>query len=87
MLVNAAQILRDCRKVRRRQIYGHLNALVRPTLTPKAKRKLTLSLYRRSMKLKYKFVKAIGSRRGPNVASEIRGRPLTSCRQMAPGHA
>jgi len=41
MLVDAAQILRDCHKVRRRQIYGRLNALVRPTLTPNAKRKLT----------------------------------------------
>jgi len=40
MLVDAAQILRDCHKVRRRQIYGHLDALVRPTLTLNAKRKL-----------------------------------------------
>jgi len=40
MLVDAAQILRDCHKVRRRQIYGRLNALVRPTRTPNAKRKL-----------------------------------------------
>ena len=41
MLVDAAQILRDCHKVRRRQIYGRLDTLVRPTLTPNAKRKLT----------------------------------------------
>jgi len=41
MLVDAAQILRDCHKVRRRQIYGRLDALVRPTPTPNAKRKLT----------------------------------------------
>jgi len=36
MLVGAAQILRDCHKVRRRQIYGRLDVLVRPTLTPNA---------------------------------------------------
>jgi len=41
MLVDAAQILHDCHKVRRRQIYGRLDALVRPTLTPNAKHKLT----------------------------------------------
>jgi len=41
MLVDAAQILRDCHKVRRRQIYGNFNALVKPTLTPNAKRKLS----------------------------------------------
>jgi len=41
MLVDAAQILRDCHKVRRWQIYGHLDALVRPTPTPNAKHKLT----------------------------------------------
>ena len=41
MLVDAAQILRDGHKVRRRQIYGRLDALVRPTLTPNAKHKLT----------------------------------------------
>jgi len=41
MLVDAAQILCDCPKVRRRQIYGHLDALIRPTLTPNAKSKLT----------------------------------------------
>jgi len=41
MLVDAAQILHDCHKVRQRQIYGHLGALVRPTPTPNAKRKLT----------------------------------------------
>jgi len=38
MLVDAAQILCDCHKVRRRQIYGHLDALVKPTPTPNAKR-------------------------------------------------
>jgi len=37
MLVDAAQILRDCHKVRR----GHFNALVKPTLTPNAKHKLS----------------------------------------------
>jgi len=41
MLVDAAQILRDCHKVRRRQIYSHFDALVKPTLTPNAKRKLS----------------------------------------------
>jgi len=41
MLVDAAQILRDCHKVRRRQIYGHFDALVKPTLTPNAKCKLS----------------------------------------------
>jgi len=41
MLVDAAQILRDCHKVRRSQIYGRLDALVRPTLTPNAKCKIT----------------------------------------------
>jgi len=41
MLVDAAQILHDCHKVRRRQIYGHFDALVKPTLTPNGKRKLT----------------------------------------------
>jgi len=41
MLVDAAQILRDCHKMRRRQIYGRLDAFVRPTPTPNAKRKLT----------------------------------------------
>ena len=41
MLVDAGQILHDCHKLRRHQIYGHLDALVRPTLTPNAKRKLT----------------------------------------------
>jgi len=40
MLVDAAQILRDCHKVRRRQIYGNFDALVKPTLTPSAKHKL-----------------------------------------------
>ena len=44
MLVDAAQILRDCHKVRGGQIYGHFDALVKPTLTPNAKRKL--SFYR-----------------------------------------
>ena len=41
MLVDAAQILRDCHKVRRCQIYGRLDAVVRPTLTPNAKCKHT----------------------------------------------
>jgi len=41
MLVDAAQILRDCRKVRRRQVYGNFDALVKPSLTPNAKRKLS----------------------------------------------
>jgi len=41
MLVDAAQILHDCHKVRRRQIYGRLHALVRPTPTPNAKHELT----------------------------------------------
>jgi len=41
MLVDAAQILRDCHKVRRRQIYGNFDALVKPTLTPNAKRNLS----------------------------------------------
>jgi len=41
MLVDAAQILRDCHKVRQRQIYGRLDALVKPTPTLNAKRKLT----------------------------------------------
>jgi len=41
MLVDAAQILRDCHKVRRRQVYGNFNALVKPTLTPNAKHKLS----------------------------------------------
>jgi len=40
MLVDAAQILCDCHKVRRCQIYGRLDALVRLTLTPNAKCKL-----------------------------------------------
>ena len=39
MFVDATQILHDCHKVRRRQIYGCFDALVRPTLTPNAKRK------------------------------------------------
>jgi len=41
MLVDAAQILRDCHKVQRQQIYGHLDSLVKPTPTPNTKRKLT----------------------------------------------
>jgi len=41
MFVDAAQILCDCHKARRRQIYGRLDALVRPTPTPNAKYKLT----------------------------------------------
>jgi len=41
MLVDAAQILRDCHKVRRWQIYGRLDALVRPTPTTNANYKLT----------------------------------------------
>ena len=36
MLVDAAQILRDCRKVRRRHAYGNFDALVKPSLTPNA---------------------------------------------------
>jgi len=41
MLVDAAQILRDYHKVRRRQIYGNFDAIVKPTLAPNAKRKLS----------------------------------------------
>ena len=41
MLVDAAEILHDCHKVTCLQIYGRFDALVKPTLTPNAKRKLT----------------------------------------------
>jgi len=55
MLVDAAQILRDCHKVRRRQIYGHFDVLVKPTLTPNAKRSL-YSLYSLSLYYLHKLV-------------------------------
>jgi len=41
MLVDAAQILHDCHKVRRPQICRHFDVLVKPTLTPNVKRKLS----------------------------------------------
>jgi len=41
MLVDAAQILRDCCKVRWRQVYGKFDALVKPSFTPNAKHKLS----------------------------------------------
>jgi len=41
MLADAVQILRDCRKVRRRQVYGNFDALVKPSFTLNAKCKLS----------------------------------------------
>jgi len=41
MLLNVAQILRDCHEMRQRHIYGRSAALVRPSPKPNAKRKLT----------------------------------------------
>ena len=41
MLLNVAQILRDCHEMRQRHIYGRSAALVRPSPKLNAKRKLT----------------------------------------------
>jgi len=41
MLLDVVQILRDCHKMRQRHVYGRSAALVRPSLKPNAKRKLT----------------------------------------------
>jgi len=41
MLLDAVQILHDSHKVRRRQLYGPLDALVWPKPKPNAKRKLS----------------------------------------------